>query len=252
MDRLTNRITMQETGNKHISDKAYQLSIRLQSDGFSLSIRDEEKSVLSTKNGKINFQKLNEEELTTEFLSQFETEINYNTVEITVENELYTLVPEFFNENDTYHTLLKFQHPDFDTKENLVLNKTIGNLKTNLIFGCPTKIVNAINKVFSNCQLTHTIVEFLEHVDGVNGLFVSMRSAKMDVAIISDDRLLVVNTYAFSSSEDVLYHLLNVMYTLKLQADKLRLNIFSNQVQPELQKLLTKHIPNTTFLQLNN
>jgi len=243
---------MQETGNKHISDNPYQLSIRLQSDGFSLSIRNEEKSVLSTKNGKILFQKLNEEEITVEFRQQFETEINYNAVEITLENDFYTLVPDLFGETDDNLTLLKFQHPDFDTKENIVLNKMIGNLKTNLIFGCPTKIVNAIKKVFSNYQLSHTIVEFLNLVNGANGVFMSMRGSKMDIAIISDNSLLVANTYAFSSNEDVLYHLLNVMYTLKLQADKHQLNIFSNQDHPELQKLLIKHIPNTTFLQLNN
>jgi hypothetical protein len=243
---------MPVTGSKPMSYSPYHLSIRLQSDGFSLSILDEGLSELSTKKGKINLFKLNEEELIEEFKLQFETDIKHNTSELIIENELYTLVPEFFTGNDSYIDLMKFQHPDFDINSNIIFNKVSANLKTNLIFGCASKTVNAIKKAVGNIEITHSIVEFLGNIENSNGVFVALGNSKIDVAVVAESKLLVLNTFTYSSNEDILYHLLNIMYTLKLQSEMRQLSIFTHQNEPELQNLLVKHIPKTTIIQLKN
>ncbi|MBV5343771.1 DUF3822 family protein [bacterium] len=235
-----------------MTNKPYQLSIRLQSDGFSLSILDDGLSVLSTKKGKINLLKLNEAELVDEFKLLFESDIKYNTSELIIENELYTLVPQFFTGNDSYIDLMKFQHPDFDINTNIIFNKVSDNLKTNLIFGCPAKIIKAIKKVFDNIEISHSIVEFLESFENNNGVFVALGNTKIDVAVVSDSKLLLLNTFTYSSNEDILYHLLNIMYTLKLQPEMRQLSIFTQQNESDLQNLLVKHIPNTTIIQSKN
>lgn len=231
------------------SYKPYQLSIRLQSDGFSLCITDEDLSVLSTKKGKINLLKLNEEELVEEFKLLFETDIKYKTTILVIENEQYTLVPEFFTSNDAYMDLMKFQHPDFDINTNTIFNKGIDSVKSNLIFGCPAKIVSAIKKVFSNIEISHTIVDFLENIENSNGVFVALGNKKIDLAVVAQSKLLLLNTFSYSSNEDILYHLLNIMYTLKLQAEMRQLSIYTHQNELELQSMLAKHIPNTTIIQ---
>lgn len=235
-----------------MSYKPYQLSIRLQSDGFSLYILDEDLSVLSTKKGKVNLLKLNEEELVEEFKLLFETDIKYNTTELIIENEIYTLVPEFFTASDSYIDLMKFQHPDFDINSSIIFNKVSANLKINLIFGCPTKIVNAIKKVFNNTEISHSIIEFLRNIENSNGVFVALGNAKIDVAVVAESKLLLLNTFTYSSNEDILYHLLNIMYTLKLQPEMRQLSIFTQQNESDLQNLLVKHIPNTTIIQSKN
>lgn len=233
-----------------MSVKSYYLSIRLQSDGFSLFIHDDEQAVFSSKTGKINLFKLNEDELVEEFKRLFETDINYISAEFIIENNLYTLVPDFLNGNDS--DLIKFQHPGFDLQENTIFNKNIGKMKSTLIFGCPTKIVNAAKKVFSKIEFSHGIAVFLGKVVNNSGIFVAFESGKIDLAVVSDKELSLLNTYSFTSNEDILYHLLNIMYTMKLQAENRQLHIFSSQNREELLKLLSKHIPNTTIIQSNN
>jgi len=235
-----------------MTNKPYQLSIRLQSDGFSLYILDDGLSVLSTKKGKLNLLKLNEEELVEEFKLLFETDIKFSTSELIIENELYTLVPDFFTGNDSYIDLMKFQHPDFDINSNIIFNKVSANLKTNLIFGCPAKIIKGIKKVFDNIEISHSIVEFLRNIENNNGVFVALGNTKIDVAVVSESKLLLLNTFTYSSNEDILYHLLNIMYTLKLTPEMRQLSIFTHQNEPELQNLLVKHIPNTTIIQSKN
>lgn len=229
----------------------YKLSIRLQSDGFSLSVYDKELSTLTTKKGKINLLKLNEEELVPEFKHLFETDINCENVELILENDFYTIVPDFFSEDDTFVELMKFQHPEFDSKNSVIYSRIFGNLKTKLIFSCPTKLKNAISKTFNKVTILHTVVELLERTNN-NGIFVTLGSSKIDVSVVSENKLQLLNSYTYSSNEDILYHLLNIMYTLKLQAEMRELKIFTHQNRPELQDLLVKHIPNTTIIQLKN
>jgi len=232
-----------------MSYNPYKLSIRLQSDGFSLSVHDEELSTLSTKNGKINFLILNEEELVQEFKTLFETDLNCENAELIIDDKFYTIVPDFFNDNETYTELMLFQHPGFDSKTTIIFNKIIDELNTNLIFSCQSKIINAINKTFKNVSISHTMVEFLEQIKYSSGIFLKQGKFAIDIAVKSENSLQLLNSYSYNCNEDILYHLLNIMYTLKLQADVRKVYIFANSDNAELQNLLTKHIPNTNFIQ---
>lgn len=229
----------------------YNLSIRLQSDGFSLSVYDKDLSILTSKNGKINLQKLNEEELVQEFKNLFETDINCKNVEIVLDNDSYTIVPDFFNDNETLVELMKFQHPEFDSKNNIIFSTTIPDYKTTLIFSCPVKLNNAIKKNFDKVTISHSIVKLLDNTTS-SGMTMTLGDTKIDVAVVSENQIQLLNSYSYNSNEDILYHLLNIMYTLKLQVELRDLKIFTYQDKPELQNLLVKHIPKTTIIQLKN
>ncbi len=229
----------------------YKLSIRLQSDGFSLSVYDSELAILTSKSGEINLLKINEEELVQEFKHLFETDINCDNVELILDNEFYTIIPDFFGDVDIFVALMRFQHPEFESNNSVIYSKQFVNLKTNLIFSCPLKLKNAINKTFTKVTILHAAVELLDRANN-NGIFVALGSTKIDLAVVSENKLQLLNSYTFSSNEDILYHLLNIMYTLKLQAEMRELKIFTHQNRPELQNLLVKHIPNTTIIQLKN
>lgn len=240
---------MQVTGNNQ-SYTPYKLSIRLKSDGFSLCIYDNELSILSSKTGKIDFSSLNETELIDSFELQFETTIGYKYTELIIENDLFTTIPKSFFETQDYAALLKFQHPTFDANKYNIFSSQISPLNVNLVFACPTKITNAISSVFSDVQISHSIVEFINTVKNLNenGMFVSVKDRKMTIVVISNSDLQLLNSYEFSAHEDILYHILNVFENLKLQPTKEKLTILPNQAEPDLQLLLTKYLPNTTFL----
>ncbi len=240
---------MQVTGNNQ-SYTPYKLSIRLKSDGFSLCIYDNELSTHSSKTGKIDFSTLNESELIDSFQLQFETAIGYKHTELIIENDFFTIIPKSFFELQDYAALLKFQHPTFDTNIYNTFSSQISALNVNLVFACPTKITKAISSVFRDIQISHTIVEFISAVQNLNedGMFVSVKDKKMTVAVIANSNLQLLNSYEFSTHEDILYHIMNIIENLNLQPTKEKLTILSNQTEPELQLLLTKYLPNTTLL----
>jgi len=192
---------------------------------------------------------LNEVEIANQFKLHFEPEIFYSNVELITDSKYYTLIPELFADTQTCEALLKFHHPDFESNKYVIHSNGFPALKANLIIACPLKIENAISSVFGKTNISHNIIHFLNRIETNQGIYMSVHSTNIDIAVVSENGLLLLNTYSYSSNEDILYHLLNIIYTLKLQANMRQLIIFNQQQNPALQSLLIKHIPNTTIIQ---
>ncbi len=247
-------IVYREKQMDNILNKTYKLSIRQNPDGFSLSIYDENQLVLSTKNISINYDTLTEEELTQRLKTLAETDINYREVKFIVTNNSYITIPDALFDSESYPELIKFQHPDFDTKNNTLFCTSINRFQVNVIFSCPVKIANAIKNTFGEVSFSNSVTELLNSAgaNNRNGINIMKNGKnKLEVVVVSNTGLQLANTFNVLTNEDILYHTLNVAELLRLTDDNRHITIFSENEEPELQSLIAKHLPDTVLIKTN-
>lgn len=89
------------------------------------------------------------------------------------------------------------------------------------IYRCSLKLADAINKRFSNYTFRHTYTKILENLLGGTNMLQEMLKvqfypANMVVTVISNNKLMLMQSYPYKSPEDVIYYLLNIVQEFSL------------------------------------
>lgn len=234
---------MQVTGN-NISN-AYKMSIRIFSDGFSLYITDDTNTLLSTKHGKINFAQLSVIELKDALRSELEVETVCETVEISIETDCYTLIPDSLFSAEDYAALLQFQHPTFSLSSDKLLTSELLNHKAILLYSCSNKLYEAVISVYNEASIQHHLVPYLnvDYKDDCR-LQVVNRQGKLDIVAFKNNSVQLANTYEYSTDEDFLYHLTQVKEQLQFADSSCSVILSGQAITSSLELLLSKYIRN--------
>ena len=219
----------------------YSLSIRIGSDGFSLSIIDDSNTLLSTKIVATVLALLSIEEIV--ILINKETEINYRNIRLVYESDIYQFVPAPVFRSNEAADYLNFQHKT--TKNDIILFNYLPIWDTVNIFSIPKTIQTALNQIFPNTIIEQHISYFLTtkvktHHD--NSLYIWTRPKMMDIVVFKNGKLNLLNSYAYQTAEDFTYHALNIIDKLSIDTDSCKLNLFNAEKKPELQKTLEKYL----------
>jgi hypothetical protein len=237
---------MQVTGN-NISN-AYKMSIRIFSDGFSLYITDDTNSLLSTKHGKINFAQLSVNELKEALRSELEVEAVCGIVEISIETDCFTLIPDSLFSAGDYAALLQFQHPTFSLSSDKLLTNELLNHKAILLYSCSNKLYEAVMSVYNEASVRHHLVPYfkVDYMDEYQ-LHVVNRQGKLDIVAFKNNSVQLANTYEYSTDEDFLYHLTHVREQLQFADSSCSVILSGEAITMSLELLLSKHIRKIQF-----
>jgi hypothetical protein len=234
---------MQVTGN-NISN-TYKMSIRIFSDGFSLYITDNTNTLLSTKHGKINFAQLSVIELKDALRSELEVETVCETIEISIETDCFTLIPDSLFSAEDYAALLQFQHPTFSLSSDKLLTDELLNHKAILLYSCSNKLYEAVMSFYNEASIQHHLVQYLkvDYKDDCR-LQVVNRQGKMDIVAFKNNSVQLANTYEYSTDEDFLYHLTQVKEQLQFADSYCSVVLSGQAITSSLELLLSKYIRN--------
>jgi hypothetical protein len=220
---------------------SYILSIRISSDGFSLSVNEKTGLLLSTKNVAASVFSLSADDLI-KILSN-ETQLNYEQIRIICESDTYIFIPTALFKPEEATDYINFQHK-IPKNERIIVNK-IPTWDTVNIFTLPANLVQAIQHVFPLLTIQHQMSHLLE--DSVkpqpdNVLHIYIRSTMLDVIALKDGKPVLLNSFSYQTTEDFSYHALNVVEQLSLDMDKCKVYLYNVDKKPELAKVLGTYV----------
>jgi len=220
----------------------YSLSIRISSDGFSLSVVDGSDSLISTKIIPTILTSLSAEQITT--LINKETQINYRNIHLIYESDIYTFVPAPVFRSNEAADYLNFQQ-NKTTKNDIVLYNYLPVWDTVNVFAIPKAIQAALSQLFPNTIIEQHVSYFLAtkvKTQHENALFIWTRPKTLDIIAFKNGKLYLLNSYLYLTAEDFTYHTLNIIDKLSIDTDKCKVGLFNAEKKPELKKTLEKYL----------
>ena len=220
---------------------SYELSIRIDSDGFSLSVFDQSDSLLSTKRIVETLHTLSLPELMT--LINSETQLNFNKARIIFESESYVIIPLALFKVEEAADFLLLEHKPNQT-DSILFNK-IPELGIVNIFSVPGIVHEAMSQLFPNTAIEQHISYFItENIKSKteHSVYCWTRNKRLDIMVFKEAKLQLINSFTYQTSEDFAYFVLNVYDKLELDMHKCPLILLNAREKPELREILEKYL----------
>jgi Protein of unknown function (DUF3822) len=220
---------------------SYQLSIRIDSDGFSLSVFDQSDSLLSTKRINVTLHTLSLPEFLT--LINSETQLNFNKARIILESDSYVIIPLALFKVEEAADFLFLEHKSAQT-DSILFNK-IPELGIVNIFAVPGIVHEALSQLFPNTAIEQHISYFItENIKSKSEhtVYCWTRNKRLDIIVFKDAKLHLINSFTYQTSEDFAYFVLNVYDKLELDMHKYPLILLNDREKPELREILEKYL----------
>jgi len=227
---------------ENTTGNSYNLSIRIKSDGFYLSVYDEFGLLLSSQHIAVSAFNLSADEIIR--IMNNEIQLNYKSLNLICESDSYLFIPTPFFKIDEAADLLNFQHRKEDKKERLVVNM-LTNWDTVNVFSIPAALEQALTNLFPGTGIEHQTSWLLNHKIKLyqeNSLSVWVRSNMLDIVVIKDGKLQLMNSFSYQTPEDFTYHTLNVIELLSLDIEKCKVYLYNSEKKPELEKTLGSYV----------
>ncbi|MEI6752641.1 MAG: DUF3822 family protein [Paludibacter sp.] len=225
--------------------RSNQLIIKIDAEGFSLSVFDKPNHLLSGKRIEIDIFNLEREEL--HDLLKSETDLNTDKVEVIVESYQYCIIPlDIFRLEDAVDFLL-FEHKPTQT-DSILYNK-IPDFGIVNVFAIPNSVLDVVNKLFPNSAIEHHISRFITDnisLQHENCIYCNTKNKKFDAVVIKNSRLTLINSFEYKTPEDFLYFVLNLYDKLSLNQQKHPVYLLNNINNQNVEKLLKTYL--TTIL----
>jgi hypothetical protein len=233
-----------------------ELSIQVSLSGLSFCILQKDTNTISFLK-HVSFQKKqNPIELLDSLKHVFNTEeplkSSFNAIYVTHVNELSTLVPKpFFNE-DHLADYLKFNSKilksDFITFDEIVTNDTVN------IYVPYVNINNFIYDLFGSFTFKHFSTILIENILVIEKnseetkVYANIDTDHFEIIIVKKGKLLIYNTFEYTTKEDFLYYLLFTTEQLQLNPETFQL-VFLGDIDKnnELYTIAYQYVRNISF-----
>jgi hypothetical protein len=231
---------MEQHNDSTISNQ-YSLSIRIGSDGFSLSVVDESGTLLSTRKVSIPMSALPTEEIIQ--LITKETQLNYRNIHLVYESDVYLFVPAPIFRSNEAADYLNFQQKT--SKNDIILFNYLPVWDTVNVFAIPKNLQTALNQLFPNTIIEQHLSYFLTtkiKTQHENAIFIWVRPKNMDIIAFKNGKLQLLNSYEYQTAEDFTYHTLNIIDQLSIDGEKCKVRLCNSEKKPELKRILDKYL----------
>jgi hypothetical protein len=211
--------------------KETYLSIQISLDGFSFCVYHKKSDkYLAFVNFEFINRLISPENLLKPIEEIFENNIllqqEFGQVFVTHSNELATIVPEeFFDENNLSEYLkhhIKVLKTDFITFDHLKNNSAV------TVFIPFVNINNFILSQFGSFEFNHTSSILIDNLSKLNRtlneeqLFIHVNEVNFEVLCFKNGELLFYNNFSFQTAEDFIYYILFVIEQLKLNPETIK------------------------------
>ncbi len=160
-----------------------------------------------------------------------------------------TLVPTPFYKEERNREILSFNH---EIEE--VLTDKMHQMDAVNIYSVPTELLNLINKSFPNtqkkCNSSILIDQLLLQNEKTEKtiVYASIKKKKLEVCVLSENKLEFHNSFTTDTKEDLLYFLLFSMEQLGLSPEKTELVLLDDILKSdEKYNLLYEYVRNISF-----
>ncbi len=233
-----------------------ELSIQISLSGLSFSILQKETHTISVLKYVDFNKKLTPLELLDAFKNVFNTEAalqeSFTNICVIHDNELSTLVPKPLFQEDNLADYLKFNSKilksDFITYDDIVLNDSVN------VYVPYININNFIYEKFGSFIFKHVSTVLIEEIllieknTNTPKVYLNVNKNHFEIIVTEKGKLLLYNTFEYTTKEDFIYYVLFTAEQLKLNPETLNL-VFIGDVHKtdDLYQMAYKYIRNINF-----
>lgn len=227
----------------------YRLSIQLNLDGFSFLISDNKCQILKIQHlftGSItkSIEVFKEDNSLNDL-----TRISFNRLVISINTNLFSLIPESLYKENNKRLLLSHSIPLCE--DDKLESNSVKGLKSNVIYKLSRETQDFI-KLFKNSpkvfHLSNELLPYALKKTGGNGIAIYTAGKMLHVCDFTDDELQFYNAFSFRDSKEMLFHILNSIKILN--KDKRNKKIYYSGDMNSESKIFTKLIKYIPDIQL--
>lgn len=247
---------MAQTNKNYNKLTNLELSIQISLSGLSFcTLQRDTKTITQIQN--INFEKkLNPFELLDKLIHLFNTESSlqnsFSNVNVIHTNELSTVVPKPLFKEDCLADYLKFNSKIL--KSDFIAFDAIDSNDTVNIYVPYVNINNFIYDKFGSFTYKHfstILIErilFIEKNTDSTKVYVNVNKTHFEIIVVEKGKLILYNTFEYSTKEDFIYYILFTAEQLKLNPETLHLILVGNiNKDDEFYNITYKYVRNISF-----
>lgn len=253
--------TGQQPMEKLINNKTTNtniLSILISQDGFSFCVLSSENEVVLfdriaiSKNS--NYSKELLIKLQEKINADFVEKNNLNEVRLTYENDTFSLVPNHFFDSSKLSHYIKYSTSIL--ANDYFAYDLIERLKIANVFIPFVHVNNYLHEVFGEFEYQHhlslLLESFYEEKNSSEVCFGVITNNFLNLICFKNRELLLCNTFAYETTEDIAYYLLFVLEQLGLNREELLLYLSQHSDNKTLLTYINPYVKTVKNLKLSN
>ncbi|MFT6065223.1 MAG: hypothetical protein ACJAQX_001091 [Polaribacter sp.] len=258
---IKKKVQKKSSKNSLKKTKDIALSIQFSLDGFSFCVSD-----FLTKNDIFFTEYIFDEtqnspedlfkQIETIFKSDANLQLEFNTVTVIHKNNLSSIVPaKYFNE-EALATYLKYTIKTLKT--DFIAFDTINIMDAKNVYVPYVNINNFLFQNFGEFDYKHHHTILLEklfklEISKERKMYVNVSKNNIDVIVLEDKKVIIINSFYYFSKEDFIYYLLFTAEQLQLNTAEFKLYFMGAiHLEDETYKITYKYIKNVFFLESKN
>lgn len=203
-----------------VDTKEYTLSIRLMSDGFSFSIHNKlaDNSFLYFDK-KDNMSPIPEKIFEDYMIGEDILCDEYKEVHLIVANDRFTLVPsELYDEDEKE----KYYDFNLEKRDEVVVSKFMPHNGCYIIFGIDKEKYSFLKRSFADIIIYHHLEILTEYfvsksrLGNSDKMYCQVRYGMLDIICFKKGKAAFINSFRYRHLNDVVYFIMNVWNTLKM------------------------------------
>lgn len=254
VQKKTSKISLKKT-------KDIELSIQFSLDGFSFCVTD-----TNTKE-KIYFtayqfeESLNSpEELLEKIESIFKEnsilQLEYSSVSVIHQNNLATLVPSKFFDENSLASYLNFNIKTLKT--DYIAFDEITAIDVKNVYIPYININNYLFQNFGEFEYKHHLTILIEKLLKIENssektMFINVYKNSFDIVVLENKKIVFSNSFLYHTKEDFIYYILFTAEQIQLNTEEFKLYFMGEiETTSEIYKIAYKYIKNIFFLESKN
>lgn len=237
------------------------LSIQFNLDGFSFCISDTAtKSAIYFSEYIFSETQKNPEELLSKIEEIFRTDkflqYDFTSVLVIHQNSLSSLVPNTYFKEDNLASYLSYNIKTLAT--DYITFDSLEKLQCKNVYIPYVNINNYLFQNFGEFEYKHhssILIEKLisKSTNKEKTMYVHVSKTTLDIVVLENEKLLLYNSFLYTTKEDFVYYILFIAEQLKLDPDKFTLYFMGSiEKESEIYNFTYQYIRNVLFLESNN
>ncbi|WP_198943172.1 DUF3822 family protein [Polaribacter tangerinus] len=258
---MTNKLIKKNSNISFKNLKENELSIQFNLDGFSFSIyNNSQKKTVYFCEYQFEETQNTPSSLLEKIKEIFKTDIHlqgdFLSVTVIHQNNLSTIVPNLFFDEEKLESYLKYNVKTLTT--DFITYDSLANFNAKNVYIPYVNINNYLFQNFGSFEYKHHTTVLIEKIVAINRsnektMYVNVTKNSLDIVVLDAKKLLLSNSFFYSSKEDFIYYILFVAEQLKLDTTLFSLYLMGDiSLDSDTYNITYKYIKNIYFLESDN
>ena len=173
----------------------------------------------------------------------------FNRVVILPDTPIFTLIPDELFIPEQAGKYLELNH-SFDVHEKIKID-AIEKASLKNIYWIPYDVMKAADEIFLNPLFLHPssiLINTILSVESSDTVMAHFMGTRMDICVKKENKLKYCNSFLYTSAEDIIYFLLNVMQQLDIDKSDISLVIAGEmEKNSKAFEMINKYVKNISF-----